>query len=86
MRFGEYLNEKSGYVVFGSNKKEYLSKFDYDMDFDNLSGEYSQKAKSRTPLGWSKDKKNAIVFPDKGSAEIALDHTLTKKFGSVQKV
>ena len=91
MRLKNYLNEAKGYVVFGTNKKEYLSKFDFDFDYDNISGEYLETKKSASKrkgsgLGWSKDKKNAVIFPDKGSAEIALDKTLTKKFGSVQKV
>jgi hypothetical protein len=72
----KYLTEKKGWVVYGTNRKEYLAKFDYDMDFEHLSGE-----------GWTKDKKKAIVYSDKGDAEIALDYSgLGKKWGSVVKV
>ena len=51
------LNEK-GYVVM-NRQKEYLTTFDYDMDFDELSGEFSKKRlnKSASALGWSTDKK-----------------------------
>lgn len=83
----KYLNEKKGYVVFGTNKKEYLSKFDYDMDFQHLDGVFKQTARSKTPMGWSKDKKKAIVYQSIGDAEIALEYSgLGKKWGSVQKV
>lgn len=68
MRFKNYLTE--GYLVYGHNRKEYLTKFDFE---------------GKKQKGWSKDKKKAMVFPDKGSAEKALDMTLTKKFGSVVK-
>jgi hypothetical protein len=83
----KYLTEKKGWVVYGTNRKEYLAKFDYDMDFEHLSGEFKQTARSKTPLGWTKDKKKAIVYSDKGDAEIALDYSgLGKKWGSVVKV
>lgn len=64
------LTENKGYLVFGNNRKEYLSKFDFE-------GKYQ--------LGWTKDKKKAMVFPDKGSAKAALDRTLGSKFGSIIK-
>lgn len=66
----KYLGEGKGYLVYGMNKKEYLTKFDFD---------------NKVQQGWSKDKKKAMVFPDEGSAREALERTLTRKFGSVVK-
>jgi hypothetical protein len=70
-KIDSYLNEKEGWVVFGSIKKEYLTQFSFD---------------GKTQLGWSKDKKKAKVFPDSGSAEKALDMTLTDKYGYVKRL
>lgn len=69
-KFSEFIkfHLDDGYVVFGKLKKEYLTKFDFD---------------GKKQLGWSRDKKKAQIFPDKGSAEKALDMTLGTKYGTV---
>lgn len=58
------------YLVFAKNRKEYLTKFSFD-----VAGQ----------LGWSTDKEKAVIFPDKGSAEMALDMTIGSEWGFVEK-
>jgi len=60
---------EGGYLVI-NNKQEYLTKFDFE---------------GKKQKGWSKDKKKAMAFPDKGSAEKALDMSLGSKWGNVTK-
>ena len=63
--------EANGFIVKSDNKKEYLAQFDF---------------KGKKQLKWTKDKKGAMVFPDQGSAQRALEMTIGKNHGSIQKV
>lgn len=66
---GKYLGE-SKYIVKTTNRNEYLVRFDFE---------------NKKQLAWSKDKEKAMEFPDKGSAEAALDRTVGSKWGVVLK-
>jgi hypothetical protein len=69
--YREILTEAKGFIVKSVNTKEYLKQFDFE----------GKKQKV-----WTKDKNSALVFPDMGSAEKAIEITLGKRtLGAIQK-
>lgn len=71
--YREILTEAKGFIVRAVNTKEYLKKFDFE---------------GKKQRAWTKDRKGAMVFPDKGSAEKALEILKLDKpgFGAIEKV
>jgi len=71
MKTYRQILEAKGFIVKSVNTKEYLADFDFE----------GKKQKR-----WTKDKKGAMVFPDMGSAEKAIEITLGKRtLGAIQK-
>lgn len=71
----KYLGSEisEGFLLKATLTKEYLTKFDFE---------------GKKQKGWSKDKKKAMVFPDRGSVEKALEILKLDKpgYGSIVKV